>query len=351
MREMLRRITLVALGGVVMLVAACDEGTEIKNRVESALPDLSDAERELLRQEVEEAESESYGFVFYKSSYQNMNLVGRVGSEPFALVAGSHESNFPFFGDRPWDNGLLLIGDDYYHFNHREQGRALEIDLPLGKGNGDGAVRYDGKMKRVSDGAMVDVTFDLPFSFQRYAPLQLGKPYLFLESLDKELAEKFAGMRWQPFELESDQGTVTTPDRGSEQVEGMHGELEYGVLANLQSPRFAFSYDYVSISEPGADGYSFVDYTANPIDGSGKLGEVLKILMHEFASATVTLDGTLEKSNLNGVDRPSQDDATVTLFENEVDLELAVLKRQMIQTTDADGDKLYGLREIFVPKE
>lgn len=329
----------------------CDEGTSLIDGVGAGggMPDLTPSEQEQLRGELEQAESASYGLVFYESEYKNMNIVGETdGGEPFALVAGTHEASFPFFGDRPWDNGLLLVGDDQYHFTHRTQGRALEIDLPVGKSSGSGSIRYDGEMTRVSDGAQVPVDLEIPLSFDRYPPLQLGKPYVFL---DKELAEKFVGMRWQPFELESDSATVTADDGPTRQIGGLNGELEHGNLANLQSPRFAFGYDYVNLAEPGADGYAFVDYVGEPLDDSGVLGEVLRRLMEKFAAATVTLDGGLQRANAHDVDRPPQDDPSVVLFENEVDLELATLKRQMIRTTDADGDDLYGLREIFVPKD
>jgi hypothetical protein len=338
--------------GCLLLSGGCDRGTSLAGGAESGSMqmDLSAEEKKQLQKEVDRAESGSYGLVFYQSSYQNMNVVGRVGGEPFALVAGTHEPNFPFFGDRPWDNGLLMVGDDQYHFTHRTLGKALEIDLPMGKESGSATVRYDGTMTRVSDGASVEIDLELPLKFRRYPPLQLGKPYVFL---DKPFAEKFVGMRWQPFELQSAPGTratVAAAGGSARSITGLNGELEYGVLANLQAPRLAFSYDYVNLAEAGSDGYAFVDYTANPLDDSGMLGEVLKRLMHTFASATVTLDDRFERSNLHDVDRPPQDDPSVVLFENEVDLELAVLKRQMIETTDADGDKLYGLREIFVPK-
>ncbi len=341
--------TLVATVGLLLGLAGCDEGTGLTGASGQGpvLPNLTAQEEQQLDQEVDATETDSYGLVFYESTYQNMNIVGEVDGDPFALIAGTHSPNFPFFGDRPWDNGLLLLGEDRYEFTHRTQGRALEIDLPMGKSEGSGAIRYDGEMTRVSDGASVEVEFDIPVSFRRYDPLQLAKPYVFL---DKELAEKLVGMRWQPFELESDNATVSAAGGPTRQVTGLNGELEYGILANLQAPRFAFAYDYVNVAAPGSDGYAFVDYTANPLDDSGVLGRVLEHVMHEFASATVTLDDGFERANARQVDRPPQDDPSVVLFENEVDLELAVLKRQMIETTDADGNTLYGLREIFVPK-
>jgi WD40 domain-containing protein len=65
----------------------------------------------------------------------------------------------------------------------------------------------------------------------------------------------------------------------------------------------------------------------------------------------VTIEpGKLTDGNPRGVYSPPQDDPDVLLFENEVDLGPATLKRQMIRTRDRAGRALHGLREIFTAK-
>lgn len=313
-----------------------------------------DRERQL-EDELDDVRSESKadragpnGFAQYRSTYKNMVVSGETAAgDEFALIAGTHAPDFPFYGDRPWDNGLLYLGGEGYHFTHRVQGRALALEIDTESARSTGRIRYDGEMKPAEGGDPVRVELSIPVRVDRHGKHQLGRPYAFLGGA---MAEKFAGMRWRPYELEAGGGSISVANGPSADVANLHGEIEHGHLVNFKVDRFAFSYDYVSLAAPGDDGYTFIDFRAEPLDPSGVIGYLLDEYMKRFASATVTLDGESYDENIYDVDRPPQRDASVVLFENEVDLELAVLRRQMIRTRDARGNVLYGLREIFERK-
>lgn len=328
------------------------EETETNVNEPAEAPELDEEEERELADELDSVradngKADSAGFGRYKSSYENMVVAGETSGGTFALIAGTHREDFPFDGDRPWDNGLLHLEGDGYHFTHRTLGRALELDIDVDAERSTGRISYDGTMKRASDGREVRVRIDIPVEATRHRSYQLGRPYDFLGG---SIAEKFAGMRWEPFELKASEGRIEVGEQKSGTVEGMHGEIEHGELVNFVPDRFAFAYDYVSLASPGSSGYSFLDFTAEPLDGGGVLGWVLSEYMARFASATLTLDDGLHPENIHGVQRPPQRDETVVLFENTVELELATLRRQMVETTDARGRTLLGLREIFEPK-
>jgi hypothetical protein len=131
----------------------------------------------------------------------------------------------------------------------------------------------------------------------------------------------------------------------------VRGACERGVLTNLRAHDFAIKYEYVGVACPGDDGYGLINFTSHALFSDGALGKVLDWYLKKSASAMLTIEaGKLTDGNPRGVYSPPQDDAAVTLFENEVDLGPAVLQRQMIRTRDRSGRTLYGLREIFTAK-
>ncbi len=92
----------------------------------------------------------------YQTSYQNLSLAGdsSQGVGPVALIAGSHEPNFPYWGTEAWDNGLLLFDGEGYHFTHRTQGQALELIFDVNPHYG--WIYYRGQMVRASDDELVE---------------------------------------------------------------------------------------------------------------------------------------------------------------------------------------------------
>lgn len=330
-----------ALGGLLCLTACAGSVDDS--------PDLSPDEREALDQALDDAagKADGFGLAFFETSYVNLALAGESELGDFALVAGSHEADFPYWETEPWDNGLLYLGGEGYQFTQRINGEALAVEVDVrDQEPATGTIRYEGTMVRVSDGSAVQVVLDIPVSVRAYDARHLGKPYVFL---DLRSAERVPGMRWRPFEITSAGGNVEI-DGAPEEVSGVHGELEHGVVANLRAPELAFSYDYVSLARPGPDGYAFVDFVSHPLYRRGILGRVLDWYLTRYASASLTLQQGQHEGNIHGVTRPPQDDPTVVLFENVVDLGLADLHRQMIRTRDELGEPLYGLREIFEPK-
>ena len=355
--EFTRRQQFVLVAALFILFAGCAEGplpdAPSSGAGEPDVPRATQAEKRQIQQELSilrhQRKSDSAGYGLYRSTYKNMVVAGDTKGGTMALVAGTHQQDFPFHGDRPWDNGLLYLNGVGYEFTQRANGEALQLDLVTGAIRSEFRIKYRGEMTRVRDGKEMFVSIEIPVKATRHKKYQLGRPYAFLGG---KVAEQFAGMRWRPYELESvGGGYVHVYGDSFETVENLHGEIEHGELVNLQLDRFAFSYDYVSVAAPGRDGYSFIDFTAEPLNPSGMIGYFLGEYMKRFASATMTLqDSGHNPGNIHDVDRPPQNDPTVVLFENEVDLELATLRRQMIRTTDSHGNTVYGLREIFEPK-
>ena len=328
----------------VLLTTGC--GTSDDAAQEPDPPPLSDEELAALDEALADAEgkADGFGLIFFDSEYVNMAMAGETGSGDFALIAGSHDADFPYWGTQPWDNGLLLVAGEGYHFTHRTQRVALVIDANLGQEHGSGEIRYQGLMERASDGEQVEVDLSIPMKLTRFGIYQLGKRYNFLD------CEKIPGMSWQPFQIEAETATVQIEGSDPIEITGINGELENGIVSNLRAADFALSYDYVSVAAPGDNGYGFVDFVSHPLYRNGVLGDILEWYMVRYASESLTLyDGQVYDGNAFDVYRPPQGDATVVLFENNVDLGLANLRRQMIATTDSWGTTLYGLREIFEP--
>jgi hypothetical protein len=347
MKAMFPTILSSALLMTCMPACATDDSasTCLEDLGEDAPPWLEEAECESFASDLDKEKADSYWGIFYESSYMNLIVSGESELGDVALIAGSHSKDFPFYGDIPWDNGLLLVGDEGYMFTHRQQGQALDIEVDLDSRSAKGRISYDGTMIRESDGADVKMKIDLPVTFDRYQPRQLGKQYNLFD------LDGVVGLRWQPFEIGEAGPEPASITIGLETtaVENMNGELEYGKLNNLQTPKFGFHYDYVALAQPGREGYAFVDFASHAINPTG-IGKVLEWYLSITASETVTLQSGDISGNPNGVERPAQSEARVVLFENSVDLELATLRRQMIKTTDAKGKPLYGLREIFEVK-
>jgi hypothetical protein len=324
---------------------------------EEGEPELSPEQADAIR---DAAKADGLGCLLpFQSVYINLGLAGKSEQGDVALVAGTHSENFPYFETAPWDNGLLLVGNEGYHFTQRTQGKYLTIAVDPQQATQTGRISYRGPMIRASDNEEVEVEVNLPVQAVRFQAHQLGKPYKLFNELVQEIGscdgldlDWVLGMRWQPFQLGSatEAGSITI-GQNRFRVDGIQGELEEGRTTNMRGDAFAFAYDYVALSRPGSDGYGFVDFESHALDAHGLLGKSLDWYARTTASASLTLNQNEDvPGNLFGVRRPSQSDASVVLFENSVDLGLAVLQRQMIKTTDDEGAALYGLREIFTKK-
>lgn len=312
-------------------------------------------EREIM---TEARESGREPFVIYRTSYVNLVLAGDTSeqhSRPVALVAGSHQQNFPYSGTRPWDNVLLKVGEDHLFFAEMETGRALKIQVGTGKSGAAGArIQFAGEMTSASTGEKVPVEMDIPASLAPHRMRRLGKPYQWVKAIASSWTSPdllghdiLPCLRWRPSSLTSESGTIRIRGK-SVAVNGIHGELEDGLLTNLNWDRFAISYDYVAVAAPGPEGYAFVDFTSHTLRPEGTVGRLMDWYARTTGSDCLTLVTDAElPANARGVQRPAASDASVLLFETRIDLGLASLRRQMIRTADPSGCSLFGLREIF----
>ena len=281
------------------------------------------------------------GLQLYRASYVDLVLAAESERGSVTLVAGSHTRSFPYFETEPWDNCLLRVGDTGYTFTGRITGASLHFDFDPEAAAPRGAIRFTGEMRRASDGAPVAIELDIAIALTPQSTRLLGEAYNFLE-LDGML-----GLAWTPYELVGERGELRIAGT-TLALAGIRGACERGVLTNLRSDAFAIKYDYVGVACPGADGYGIIQFTSHAL-GDGVLAGALDWYLRRTASATLTLEpGKLTDGNPRGVYCPPQDDPAVALFENEVDLGPAVLRRQMIATRDRSGRALHGLREIFV---
>lgn len=284
------------------------------------------------------------GLHFYHASYVDLVLGAESERGTVALVAGSHTRSFPYVGTEPWDNCLLLVGDTGYTFTGRTQGAELRFAFDVEQDAPRGTIRFAGEMRRASDGQPVPIELEIAIALSPFPTRLLGESYNFLE------LDGLVGMKYTPYALSGEAGKVRVA--GVEVVlSKIRGACERGVLTNLTAHDFAIKYEYVGVACPGDDGYGLVDFTSHTLYDGSLLTSALDCYLKKSASALMTIErGKLTDGNPRGVYSPPQDDPTVVLFEDEVDLGRAVLKRQMIQTRDRAGRTLHGLREIFTAK-
>jgi hypothetical protein len=284
------------------------------------------------------------GLDVYRASYIDLVLAAESARGTVALVAGSHTRGFPYFDTAPWDNCLLLVGDTGYAFNGPVSGAALRFEFDLEQPAPRGTIRFDGEMRRASDGQPVRIELAISVAFTALPTRLLGESYNFLE------LDGMIGMEYTPFALSGEIGSVRIA--GAEVVLGkIRGSCERGRLTNLRAHDFAIRYEYVGVACPGDRGYGVVNFTSHTLRSGGLLAGALDWYLQRSASARMTIeDGKVIDGNPHGVYSPPQDDAAVVLFENQVDLGPAVLQRQMIETRDRSGRVLHGLREIFTAK-
>ena len=284
------------------------------------------------------------GLQRYHGSYVDLVLCAESERGTVTLVAGSHTRGFPYADTEPWDNCLILIGEAGYSFTGRTQGASLRFEFDVEQPAPRGKIRFSGEMQRAGDGLAVPIELEITVALAALPTRLLGESYNFLE------LDGMVGMTYTPYELSGEVGRVRVA--GAEvMVQKIRGACERGVLTNLKAHDFAIKYEYVGVACPGDDGYGLIDFTSHTLLGGGPLRSALDCYLRKSASALVTIEpGKITDGNPRGVYSPPQDDPDVLLFENEVDLGPATLKRQMIKTRDRAGRVLHGLREIFTAK-
>ena len=301
-------------------------------------PELTPEQEAALKAALDDAggKGDGLGLSFYRSHYVNLAIAGTTtSSKPFALVAGKHGQNFPFFDARSkFDNVLVMLGADTFVISARDL-PGLKITVSP-TAHGSTAIGFHGTARR-ADGTLAMLDLDVSVSDTRFAAKQLGRPYDFLDT------NETPGMRWVPHQLIGTTGTVAV-DGVSSQLQAVNGELEVGDLANLRAPELAISYDYLAIASAG---YSYVAFTSHALQREGVLGTLVDWYMTHFASAELTLEASAEHAgNTRGVDATK----VTVLAHDIVDLGPATLDRQLVQARDRNGKIGYGLREVFAAK-
>ena len=274
------------------------------------------------------------GLAMYQSRYVNATVAGTTSNgDPFALIAGKHDQNFPYFDRKSkWDDMLLLVGGDAFVATGREL-----PELAIGTRTGTTTIKVRGNARRVN-GTLAAIDLSLTFADVRFAAEQLGRRYDFLD------IDVIPGMRWQPHQLRAAGGSVSV-DGVARSLGAIGGELETGELTNLRAPELAQAYDYVAIATRD---YSHVTFVAHALHRDGVLGKLIDWYMTSFASVTLTLDhGNRRDGNVMGVDTAN----LVVLAHDLVDLGPATIDRQLVRTApDRQGRIGYGLREVFAAK-
>jgi hypothetical protein len=127
------------------------------------------------------------------------------------------------------------------------------------------------------------------------------------------------------------------------------GQIEHGQQSNLRAKNFAYYYDYQALVRPSPTAYAYVCFKAHALS-SGLFGRTLDRYLVRYASEELTLaNGLAVQGNHFAVRSCGREDKCMVLFENQVELKLATLRRQLVATRDGDNASLTGLREIFEP--
>jgi hypothetical protein len=275
----------------------------------------------------------------YQAEYFNSVVAAvRADGMRFSLVAGTHGESFPYFGEDPWDNVLLCVGDQKLQQTLRNRSLVrFDIDASLDRGKENCSLVLDGSLTSVESGKELPVHIQIDMVAMSFPARQEGKEYNLLD------VSWLPGLRWHPFSIQSGVATVQV---GDEQWVFDHatGQIEHGLQSNFRSESFAFYYDYQALVRPGANAYTYLSFQTHAL-GRGFFSRLLNQYLTRFASEELTfLDGKVVRGNPHQVG--ISDDLAV-LFENVVDLKLCRLRRQFVGCHDKSGGFLTGLREIF----
>jgi hypothetical protein len=277
--------------------------------------------------------------LLYQSEYCN-SVVAAVGTDGMrlSLVAGSHGRNFPYFGEYPWDNVLLCVGEQKFQKTLRNGSLVrFHLDTSMDHGKENCSMVLDGSLISITLGKELPVHVEINMVAMSFPARQEGKEYNLLD------ITWMPGLRWHPFRIESGVAKVQV---GGEQWVFDHaaGHIEHGLQSNFRSDNFAFYYDYQALVRPGSDAYTYVSFQTHAL-GRQLFSRLLDRYLVRFASEELTfLEGEIAQGNPH---RVALSGDVAVLLENVVDLKLCRLRRQLVGCHDNSGAFLTGLREIF----
>jgi hypothetical protein len=277
--------------------------------------------------------------LLYQSEYFNSVIAAvRADGMRLSLVAGSHGTNFPYFGEDPWDNVLICVGDQQFQQTLRNRSLVrFDIDTSVGQERENCSLVLDGSLISVKMGQEVPVHVQINMIALSFPARQEGNEYNLLG------ISWVPGLRWHPFSIQSGVATVRI---GDEQwvFDHARGQIEHGLQSNFRSASFAFYYDYQALVQPGVDAYTYLSFQTHAL-GRQVFSRLLDQYLIRFASEELTfLDGEVVQGNPHQVGISGD---VAVLFENFVDLKLCRLRRQLVGCHDKSGAFLTGLREIF----
>lgn len=309
---------------------------------------------------LEEAESSSRS-LWYTNSYINFSIVGKIAAasndaDDFCLVAGSHSAGFIFPDTEPWDNGLLYIAGEGFHFTDREQGRSLHLNVNTEAeqdGTQSGGLRYEGDMTRATTGEPVSIAIALNFDYVSTKTYFHGIPWWFPF---KSLLPFF---RYRPFPILQGSATVKISEGSTEsvyEIQNVAGLFDWGSMrwTTIEAASISYSFVAVALTEGDGSGFTFVDLVSEPLNKNpdGLFGWLVQLLFWVFKpKETLTMivqDGQVDvlEENYLSIDRPPADDLDTVVFHRVVDLGRTTLRRQMIRVPYAGGLQLYGLHGV-----
>ena len=272
---------------------------------------------------------------FYRAGYVNALLSGRLDDgADFAVVAGEHGRNYPFFHPRSrWDDLLMVAGGRRL----LAAGRRLPPLTLVLKDDGSALLAYRG-LAAAARGALVDVDLQLELTASLRPPRWegLGRGPLRL------------GLRWQPA-LVRGAGTLTL-DGKRRRVEALAGEMERGSLQNLRARAFRFAYDHLAVTRPGAEAAAHVAFRSFPL-ARGPAGWPLRALLFlARAGENLTLceDDRAERGDPRAL-APAPGEPVEPWVESVVNLGPARLVRQLARVGPAERHR-WALIEHFVPR-
>lgn len=332
------RTSLLLLGPLALLSAAgCDPEpeSEADATAECTLEDgLDGCDADGLQEALDGLGGKEDGWLTYESGYSNLILVGQTaeGLDVVAII-GTHSADYPYVGSDPWDNVLLMVGDQQLtRTDARIPGLMIE---GFGEDDARGQVTlvddlYDAEGTPVA----VDLSWELSLASG-------GARFLGLWPL---------GLSWAPSLLTPTQAEVElTVDEQDHRLAGLHGLSEVGALKNLKDDDFAVQYDALFVLPRPTEAHSFAyaEISTRTLPSSD-MASVLDPMLDAKAGVQDTYEGHgASEGNQYGVVVPSPQDESVVLFEDVVDSGLAAVRRQVVQVRDGAGRPLLGLRDVF----
>ncbi len=280
----------------------------------------------------------------YETEYVNSVFAGiNNDGVRLDLIAGTHGKDFPYYGDEPWDNILLSIDSRRIQQTVRVPGLVrFEPDLGTIDGTSHARLTIKGPITLVDSHQQIDLDLEIDMALVSFRARQEAKRYNFLD------IRKIPGLRWQPFVTERARARVRIEEQHWV-FENITGQIEHGQQSNLCAKSFAYYYDYQTLVRPSPTTYVYVCFTTHALS-SGLFGRTLDRYLVRYASEELTLaNGFAVQGNQHGVRSCGREDNCTVLFENQVELKLATLRRQLVATRDGENASLTGLREIFEP--